>query len=114
VGIAYVRFALTEPGLFRTAFCHVESKTAQEYDIEDAPAYRLLGELLDALVEAGAMPAGRRPYAPVAAWSAVHGLALLLLDGPLADLPGDHLDPLVAATVDVTVAGLCAPAPDGP
>jgi hypothetical protein len=60
------------------------------------------------------MPAARRPYAPVAAWSAVHGLALLLLDGPLADMPDDHVNALVAATVEVTVAGLCAPAPDGP
>jgi AcrR family transcriptional regulator len=112
LGTGYVRFALTEPGLFRTAFCHVEFKTGQEYDIDDAPAYRLLGEVLDALVEAGAMPAARRPYAPVAAWSAVHGLALLLLDGPLGDVPDDDADPLIAATVDVTVAGLCAPAPD--
>jgi hypothetical protein len=56
------------------------------------------------------MPAARRPYAPTAAWSAVHGLALLLLDGPLADIPADQVDALIGGTVEVIVAGLCAPA----
>ena len=110
LGAGYVRFALAEPGLFRTAFCHVEFKSPPDAAIDDAPAYRLLGEVLDALVASGAMPASRRPGAPVAAWSAVHGLALLLLDGPLADLPPDQLDPLIGATVNMVVAGLCAPA----
>lgn len=114
LGAGYVGFALAEPGLFRTAFCHVEFKAQQDAGIDNAPSYRLLGEVLDALVAAGAMPASRRPGAPVAAWSAVHGLALLLLDGPLAGLPPDQLDPLIGVTVDMVVAGLCAPATAGP
>jgi AcrR family transcriptional regulator len=114
LGAGYVRFALAEPGLFRTAFCHVEFKSEQDAGIDNAPSYRLLGEVLDAMVVSGAMPASRRPGAPVAAWSAVHGLALLLLDGPLADLPPDHLDPLIGVTVDMVVAGLCAPATADP
>ncbi len=114
LGAGYVRFALAEPGLFRTAFCHVEFKSEQDAGIDNAPSFRLLGEVLDALVASGAMPASRRPGAPVAAWSAVHGLALLLLDGPLAGLPPDQLDPLIGATVDMVVAGLCAPATADP
>jgi AcrR family transcriptional regulator len=110
LGAGYVRFALAEPGLFRTAFCHVEFKAMDGPGIEEAPAFQMLGEVLDAMVEAGAMPASRRPYAPTAAWSVVHGLAVLLLDGPLADIPDDQLDPLIAGTVEVVVAGLCAPA----
>lgn len=113
LGAGYVRFALAEPGLFRTAFCHVDFKSAENSGIDDAPSYRLLGEVLDAMVEAGVMPAARRPYAPVAAWSAAHGLALLLLDGPLADVPPEHIAPLVDATVEVVVAGLSAPEPAG-
>jgi AcrR family transcriptional regulator len=110
IGAGYVRFALTEPGLFRTAFCHLEFKSADDPGIDSAPSYQMLGEVLDAMVEAGAMPAARRPYAATAAWSAVHGLALLLLDGPLADIPADQVDALIGGTVDVIVAGLCAPA----
>jgi hypothetical protein len=109
LGAGYIRFALAEPGLFRTAFCHLEFKSEQDVGMDDAPSYRLLGEALDALVASGAMPASRRPGAPIAAWSAVHGLASLLLDGPLADVPPDQLDPLIGATVDMVVAGLCAP-----
>src|SRR5215468_602865 len=59
LGTAYVRFALTEPGIFRTAFCHIDFKTGQESAIDAAPSYRLLGEVLDAMVVAGAMPAAR-------------------------------------------------------
>jgi AcrR family transcriptional regulator len=109
LGAGYIRFALAEPGLFRTAFCHLEFKSAQDASIDDAPSYALLGEVLDELVASGAMPASRRPGAPIAAWSAVHGLSLLLLDGPLADIPPDQLEPLIGATVDMVVAGLCAP-----
>ncbi|HEY5834789.1 TetR/AcrR family transcriptional regulator [Streptomyces sp.] len=46
-------------------------------------ALLLLGSLLDELVAAGRMPAEARPHAEYAAWAAVHGVAVLLLDGPL-------------------------------
>lgn len=45
--------------------------------------FQLLGGTLDELVAAGAMPVARRPGAEFLAWSAVHGLAVLLIDGPL-------------------------------
>ena len=45
---------------------------------------RLLGAALDRLVDAGAMPPERRPGAEFLAWSAVHGLALLIIDAPCA------------------------------
>lgn len=43
----------------------------------------MLGAALDRLVAAGVLPAERRPGAEYLAWSAVHGLALLIIDGPL-------------------------------
>jgi hypothetical protein len=43
--------------------------------------------VLDEAQAAGLLDARRRPGAEIAAWSAVHGLAGLLLDGPLPTSP---------------------------
>ncbi|MFJ3833755.1 TetR-like C-terminal domain-containing protein [Streptomyces sp. NPDC090046] len=48
--------------------------------------FELLGEALDGLVAHGLLPEDRRPGAEFLAWSAVHGLAVLLIDGPLRGL----------------------------
>ena len=48
--------------------------------------FQLLGVALDRLVEAGVLPPERRPGAEYLAWSAVHGLAMLALEGPLRRL----------------------------
>ncbi|MFF1557832.1 TetR/AcrR family transcriptional regulator [Streptomyces sp. NPDC058279] len=87
VGTGYVRFAVTEPGWFRTAF-HVPADMTYATDATAAGVagptpFELLGATLDALVETGALPAERRPGAELLAWSAVHGLAVLVIDGPL-------------------------------
>lgn len=37
-------------------------------------------------MRAGVLPSERRPGAEFLAWSAVHGLAMLLIDGPLRGL----------------------------
>ena len=50
--------------------------------------FQLLGTALDRLVEAGVLPRERRSDAEYLAWSAVHGLAMLVLEGPLRRLPG--------------------------
>ncbi|MEU9301313.1 TetR/AcrR family transcriptional regulator [Streptomyces sp. NPDC048269] len=87
VGTGYIRFAVTEPGLFRTAF-HVPADMTYATDTTAAGAggltpFELLGAALDDLVETGLLPAARRPGAEFLAWSAVHGLAVLMIDGPL-------------------------------
>ena len=97
-GAAYVEFALEEPGWFRTAFA-VPASLDLGPGWGRGPAgrnpYEILGHRLDALVEAGAIPPERRPGAEYAAWSAVHGLASLLLDGPLRDLqPAERAEAL--------------------
>ncbi|MBO0882118.1 MAG: WHG domain-containing protein, partial [Mycobacterium sp.] len=48
-----------------------------------AEPYEILRDVLDDAAAAGLLDAQRRPGAEIAAWSAVHGLASLLLDGPL-------------------------------
>jgi AcrR family transcriptional regulator len=94
VGTAYVDFALTQPGLFRTAFTsHPATAHNDDHDLPNRPVattpsdsadpFEILGQVLDQAQAAGLLDPDRRPGAEIAAWSAVHGLAGLLLDGPL-------------------------------
>jgi hypothetical protein len=110
VGTGYLRFARAETGLFRTAF-------ATPVEVDDAPPeakggasglnpFELLGAALDRLVQAGAMPPERRPGAEFLAWSAVHGLALLGIDGPLRGLPLPQAEALGQRLLDMVEKGL--------
>ena len=95
VGRGYLDFAQTETGWFRTAFAFAsgeqESAAPSTNPPEsDVPAlepgvspFALLGYALDAMAEAGVLPLARRPMAEYLAWSAVHGMAILIIDGPL-------------------------------
>lgn len=99
VGAGYLRFAQTEPGLFRTAFAnHVDLRDAATGDSagpHGRTPFQLLSDALDAMVDAGVLSVDRRPGAEFVAWSAVHGLAMLVIDGPLRGLDPDQR--LVAA-----------------
>lgn len=110
IGAGYLRFAQTETGLFRTAF-------GPPLDVEGAPdeakggrsglnPFELLGAALDQLVAAGALPPERRPGAEFLAWSAVHGLALLIIDGPLRGMPREQTAVLGRQLLDMVEKGL--------
>jgi AcrR family transcriptional regulator len=110
VGTAYLRFALKEPGLFRTAF----SASRDLENIGD-PAragasglspLQLLGSVLDELVDAGALPNKQRPGAEFLAWSSVHGLAMLLIDGPLRALDQKQTHAIIERLLDMVEQGL--------
>jgi AcrR family transcriptional regulator len=100
LGAAYVDFALSQPGLFRTAFISHPATYPEDRDrpvagpatrsiADSAEPYEILGQVLDEAQAAGLLDARRRPGAEIAAWSAVHGLANLLLDGPLPATAAD-------------------------
>ncbi|MFL6663962.1 MAG: TetR/AcrR family transcriptional regulator [Rhizobacter sp.] len=110
VGTGYLRFALAETGLFRTAF-------SGPFGIEAVPdpqmagpgglnPFELLGAALDRLVDSGILPPERRPGAEYLAWSAVHGMALLLIDGPLRGLPASQVEALARHLLDMVERGL--------
>jgi AcrR family transcriptional regulator len=110
VGAAYLRFAQAEPGLFRTAF----SATEEAQPIGD-PAragasglnpFELLGAALDRLVDAGVLPPERRPGAEYLAWSAVHGLAMLFIEGPLHGLSARQKRMIEKRLIEFVVDGL--------
>ena len=107
-GRGYVRFALAQPGLFRTAFCRSEHDDLRDAGeaLAAAPPYAFLSEALDALVEAGWLDPALRQRAETPAWAAVHGLSLLLLDGPYRTLPQDEQERLVDATLEMVLRGL--------
>jgi AcrR family transcriptional regulator len=120
LGYGYLAFALAEPGLFRTAFCppvRGEPTNAgllpvglidAEPHLGEVTPYLMLVEAVDAFVSAGVLPPERRPGAEVFAWSAVHGLASLLLDGPLRNCTPAEREGAIERTLDGVAAGLAS------
>jgi AcrR family transcriptional regulator len=110
IGTGYLKFAWKEPGLFRTAFLQRPPAPA-EATREMAGAsglnpFELLGAALDELVQAGVLPVERRSHAEFVAWSAVHGLAMLVLDGPLHAAPRAQVERLGAQVLDMVERGI--------
>lgn len=109
-GRGYVHFALAQPGLFRTAFAIPASLPDPPPDAGDRAApshpYGQLGQRLDDLVSSGALPPERRPLAEIAAWSAVHGLSVLLIDGPLRALSAAEREVAIERVLSTVLEGL--------
>lgn len=107
LGMAYIEFALTDPGLFRTAFCRSDKPVPDAAEqMSDHGPYALLSGVLDELVEHGVLEAGRRAGAEIPAWSAVHGLATLLIDGPLAQITVEERANAIERTSDFLLNGI--------
>ena len=66
----------------------------------------MLGAALDRFVAAGILPAARRPGAEYLAWSAVHGLALLVTDGPLHSMAAAERQVIEERLLDMVEKGL--------
>ncbi|WP_076591231.1 TetR/AcrR family transcriptional regulator [Herminiimonas arsenitoxidans] len=110
VGTGYLRFARAEPGLFRTAFSVHEdlqqAKTPAMAGESGLTPFQLLGSALDELVAAGAMAHERRAGAEFLAWSAVHGLAMLSIDGPLRSLNNEQAEAVGQRLIDMVEHGM--------
>ena len=108
IGRAYIDFARAEPGWFRTAFssarAHAAAGTSPSGSVPNP--YEVLTAGLDELVEVGGLTPERRVGAEYAAWSAVHGLSSLLLDGPLHALPEDEVQRAIGIVLGVINSGL--------
>jgi len=92
IGMAYIEFAVEEPHLFRLAFgayC-INQATHEFAELREAGvAGSLLAQSLDDLLRHGVISQEARQYGEVLAWSAVHGLAMLILENqvPLGAAP---------------------------
>jgi AcrR family transcriptional regulator len=124
VGRGYIHFALSEPGLFATAFAprkapaHPGDAPIRPGDHAAHPADEargagdsglrpgeLLEQALDGMLEAGVLDAADRNIAATNAWAAVHGLSGLLL-GPLAGQAPSTQESLIDAFLDIVGRGL--------
>lgn len=112
-GRGYIRFALEEPGIFRTCFTgRLDDPGTDTPEPITAAPYLLLGEILDELSELGYLATDDRPGAEAGPWGAVHGLALLLIDGPLKGLGEDERELAIERTLALAEHGL-ATGPQG-
>ncbi|MFG7940795.1 TetR/AcrR family transcriptional regulator [Streptomyces cacaoi] len=117
LGRGYVRFALREPGLFRSAFCGTVDPLGADaagppHGGQHHPqvrSFQMLTESLDALAEAGALPPTRRQGAELSAWAMVHGVAVLIMGRHLGELTQEQTTQVVERAFDDLVAGLAAP-----
>jgi len=104
LGEGYIRFAIEEPGLFRTAFCRGDGQEPKQWDsLLTAPSFLQLAMTLDHLVGTGVLAAANRDRAEIVAWASVHGLALLLLDGPVGTLPPTEREATIGKVLDATI-----------
>lgn len=99
--LAYVRFAQSNPALYRLMFGALPGKHRHEGLVEAS------GRLFALLDEATGDADPRQPFRAVGCWAAIHGLATLALDGQLeAHLPGvtdDHLLAVLQPLADTYV-----------
>ncbi|WP_448662680.1 TetR/AcrR family transcriptional regulator [Sphingomonas sp. CJ20] len=95
-GMAYVRFALGRPALFRLMFGGAASGPPPSEDTAYGVLARRMADLLPDDAQTGSMTC----------WATVHGLATLALDGRLGPAP----EPVAHAALALMVSGLAAPA----
>lgn len=102
LGVAYFMFAITRPGLFRLMFAREASRAEQLRPAEGAVFSMCVGAIAAAQGAGFVVPGDVQKMALVA-WSSMHGLAMLHLDGlttwlGVADDP-EHLAREISARV---------------
>src|SRR5215472_9845213 len=103
MGLAYVRFAIANPQLFRLLMRPElwgeasRGPASQAMEKAMSATYEMLRETVKAAVDEGSVR-GSADDVSIAALSAVHGLSTLLLDGPV-DLSGRSPEKLARAVI---------------
>ena len=110
LGIGYVRFALAQPSYLRVMFGSEVPDKAEHPALKEA-GERTFALLVQAIVDcqaAGQVRSGAPEELAVAAWSIVHGLAALLVDGKLKDRAGTtaEAERLAHTITDLFMQGL--------
>jgi AcrR family transcriptional regulator len=115
IGVAYVRFAYQNRTdfkiMFRPELCAMR-ESQQTRDEDDG--YRLLVEAIAECQAAGAIAPGPAEPLVLAAWSMVHGLSSLIVDGPDPSLAPNLIaaETLARTCIDALIHGLSAPDSD--
>jgi AcrR family transcriptional regulator len=100
LGRGYVAFAVAEPGLFRVLFTAYPDSPGSEDKAAGPDPYGMLNDALDELVDVGFLAPEARLGADVNCWSAVHGFAVLVTEGPLRGLTAAERDEMQEHIVD--------------
>ncbi len=88
-GVAYVRFAAEHGALFRVMFgADLPRDATAALEQSSKAAFQILVDAAREVVSESGVGDEELPVVTTAAWSVVHGLALLWLDGHLHDTPG--------------------------
>ena len=91
MGKAYVNFALANPGLFRLMFSSQLRK-------DNRPGLRMAADkAFETLKLVTGSDTKSGLISALSAWTRVHGLAVLMLDGQIAARAGDNTEELIAA-----------------
>jgi len=109
-GLAYVRFALANPGHYRVMFGGFVAKANcdPELTTEASGAFGVLLAALAELQEQRVVREGDPEALALFVWSAVHGVAMLAIDGQLTR-PGRSLDQVPHLIVQRIWDGIAAP-----
>ena len=107
IATAYVRFAAQNPAYFRIV---TRFELIRRHDADFAEAYQAAFDMVRDAVSAAQREGWRKDVDPMAlvitAWSAVHGLATLWLDGTLEDRVGPvDLEAMTAQVVHAVTTG---------
>ncbi|WP_163834831.1 TetR/AcrR family transcriptional regulator [Spartinivicinus ruber] len=118
-GRAYVQFALTHPQQYRLMFgryfCGEDANPPEDLDSAANQAYQVLANIIEQGIESRQFTAKLAKVHAVAAWSMVHGLASLLIDGLLVNSPSkainlspEELGPYIEQATETFLNGIIA------
>lgn len=112
IGAAYVRFAFEDPERFKLMWRPELRSVGDDsaVDVAGLASYQVLIDEVAAGQSAGEIREEDTGLLSLAAWSVVHGFAVLVIDGPLRDqlTAWSQVEPVLESVLDLAVRGLAA------
>ncbi len=106
IALAYVRFALEHPEEYRVMFGAEVAGVAPAEGSERQQVYALLRDGIAGLQQAGLVRAGDPGTMALSAWSLVHGVAMLALDGQPSVAQPKAAEELTLEATDLMMFGM--------
>lgn len=107
-GVAYVQFAIAHPSHYRVMFGSLQQEQTSHPERAKVgwQAFQVLLDVIQTGQTAGAVRSGEPLQLAWVAWSTVHGLAMLLIDGRLPVSQPEDIQPLAQFVTQTLIAGL--------
>lgn len=106
---AYISYACENPALFKAMFLFRPELTAEPRG-EELPlatkAFEAFAEPVRDAMRAGLFPAGDEHMAALTVWTAVHGVATVILSGPRMEGTAETERALADSVIETVIAGL--------